>query len=52
MMDIVLIVDDSVMLINYLEESFIKYKDKFAFLFAKDGLEAVQILKKSLSICW
>jgi CheY-like chemotaxis protein len=45
-MDTVLIVDDSVMLINYLEDSFIKYKDKFAFLLAKDGLEAIEVLKK------
>jgi len=44
-MDPVLIVDDSVMLINYLEDSFIKYKDKFAFILAKDGSEAIEILK-------
>ena len=44
-MDTVLIVDDSVMLINYLEESFCKYKDKFNFLWAKDGLEAIEIMK-------
>ncbi len=44
-MDTALIVDDSVMLINYLEDSFKKYKDKFNFIFAKDGLEAIEILK-------
>lgn len=45
-MDKVLIVDDSVMLINYLEDSFKKYKNKFDFLLAQDGLEAIEILKK------
>jgi CheY-like chemotaxis protein len=50
-MDKVLIVDDSVMLINYLEDSFKKYKNKFAFLLAKDGLEAIEILKnESISL--
>jgi len=44
-MDNVLIVDDSVMLMNYLEASFIKYRDKFAYFLAKDGLEAIEILK-------
>jgi len=45
-MDNVLIVDDSEMLMNYLEESFARYQDKFVYLFAKDGLEAIEILKK------
>ena len=45
-MDTVLIVDDSVMLINYLEESFKKYKDKFDLITAGNGLEAIAILKK------
>ena len=44
-MDTVLIVDDSEMLMNYLEESFTKYRDTFAYLLAKDGLEAIEILK-------
>ena len=44
-MDNVLIVDDSEMLMNYLEESFAKYRDKFAYFLAKDGLEAIEILK-------
>ena len=44
-MDTVLIVDDSVMLINYLEDAFLKYRDTFTFLLAKDGLEAIEILK-------
>jgi len=44
-MDNVLIVDDSEMLMNYLEESFAKYRDNFAYFLAKDGLEAIEILK-------
>lgn len=44
-MDNVLIVDDSEMLMNYLEESFTKYRDNFAYFLAKDGLEAIEILK-------
>lgn len=46
-MDTVLIVDDSVMLINYLEESFQAYGDKFSVITAKDGLEAIEVLKKN-----
>ncbi len=46
-MDHVLIVDDSEMLINYLTESFEKYRDMFTYLFAKDGLEAIEILKNN-----
>ena len=45
-MDTVLIVDDSVMLINYLEDAFIKYEDKFDFITANDGLEAIEIIKE------
>lgn len=45
-MDKVLIVDDSVMLINYLEESLSTYDDKFDLVTANDGLEAVDILGK------
>jgi CheY-like chemotaxis protein len=44
-MDTVLIVDDSVMLINYLEDAFIKYEDQFSFITANDGLEAIEIIK-------
>jgi CheY-like chemotaxis protein len=44
-MDTVLIVDDSVMLINYLEESFREYQDSFSIITANDGLEAIEILK-------
>lgn len=44
-MDQVLIVDDSEMLMNYLEESFARYRDKFTLFFARDGLEAIEILK-------
>jgi CheY-like chemotaxis protein len=43
--DTVLIVDDSEMLINYLADAFADYKNKFAPIFAKDGLEAIEILK-------
>jgi len=45
--DQVLIVDDSVMLINYLEDAFVNYKNKFHTIFANDGLEAIEILKNS-----
>lgn len=45
-MNAVLIVDDSVMLINYIEEFFQAYKDKFDTITAKDGLEAIEILKR------
>jgi len=44
-MDTVLIVDDSVMLINYLKDAFLKYKETFIPLLAQDGLEAIEILK-------
>ena len=44
-MKTVLIVDDSVMLINYLEESFQKYQDDFNLVTAKDGSEAIELLK-------
>lgn len=46
-MDTVLIVDDSSMLINYLESSLVKYEDKFNFIFAKDGMEAIEIIKEN-----
>jgi CheY-like chemotaxis protein len=46
-MDTVLIVDDSVMLINYLEEYFERYEDKFRFITAKDGMEAIETLKST-----
>ena len=45
-MDTILIVDDSSMLINYLESSLAKYEDKFNFIFAKDGMEAIEIIKE------
>jgi CheY-like chemotaxis protein len=45
-MDTVLIVDDSVMLINYIEESLKPYSKEFNVVTAKDGLEAIEILKK------
>jgi CheY-like chemotaxis protein len=51
-MDTILIVDDSVMLLNYLAESFVEYGDKFRCVFAKDGLEAVDILKVKPSLWW
>jgi CheY-like chemotaxis protein len=44
--DKVLIVDDSVMLINYLEEHLKRYEDRFSLVTAKDGMEAIEILKK------
>jgi len=44
--DKVLIVDDSVMLTNYLEDYFKRYKDRFDTLFANDGLQAIEILKR------
>jgi len=43
--DTILIVDDSSMLINYLESSLTKYEDKFNFIFAKDGMEAIELIK-------
>ena len=43
-MDTVLVVDDSVMLLNYLQESFETYKDEFALITANDGLEAIEII--------
>lgn len=46
-MDTVLIVDDSSMLINYLESSLAKYEDKFTCIFAKDGMEAIEIIKEN-----
>ena len=46
-METVLIVDDSVMLINYLEESFQQYQDRFLMITANDGLEAIEILKNN-----
>jgi len=50
-MDTVLIVDDSVMLINYLKDSFKEYKDEFELITANDGQEAIEILKsKSISL--
>lgn len=45
-MGTVLVVDDSVMLLNYIEESFRAYSNKFSVITAKDGLEAIEILKK------
>lgn len=44
-MQTVLIVDDSQMLLNYLEESFKEYSDKFKAVFAVNGLDAMEILK-------
>nr|QIV52809.1 response regulator [uncultured bacterium] len=44
-MDPVLIVDDSVMLINYIEETFVEYEKQFRFITAADGLEAIEIIK-------
>jgi len=50
-MDTILIVDDSVMLINYLEDAFKQYEDKFHLLTANDGLEAIEMIKnKSISL--
>jgi CheY-like chemotaxis protein len=46
-MKTVLIVDDSVMLINYLEESFQEYEDDFRMISANDGMEAIEVLKKN-----
>jgi CheY-like chemotaxis protein len=46
-MNTVLIVDDSVMLINYLVEAFKTYKNQFVTITAPDGLEAIEILKKN-----
>ena len=44
-MKTVLIVDDSIMLINYLEESFHEYEEDFRMISANDGMEAIEILK-------
>jgi len=44
-MKTVLVVDDSVMLITYLEESFQKYQDDFNLITANDGSEAIELLK-------
>lgn len=44
-MDTILIVDDSSMLINYLESSLTKYDDRFNFIYAKDGMEAIELIK-------
>ena len=44
-MKTVLVVDDSVMLINYLEESFQKYQEDFNLITANDGSEAIELLK-------
>ncbi|GAB4335118.1 MAG: hypothetical protein Kow0089_04690 [Desulfobulbaceae bacterium] len=46
-MDTVLIVDDSSMLINYLESSLAKYEDQFSCIFAKDGMEAIELIKEN-----
>ena len=46
-MKTVLVVDDSVMLINYLEESFQEYQDDFKLMTANDGSEAIEMLKKT-----
>ncbi|MDM8544053.1 response regulator [Desulfococcaceae bacterium HSG7] len=45
-MDKVLCVDDSVMLLNYLREHFKRYADIFEFITARDGVEAIDILKQ------
>jgi len=44
-MDTVLIVDDSSMLLNYLEGALAKHADSFSVLFAQDGMEAIDIIK-------
>lgn len=46
-MKTVLIVDDSVMLIDYLEDSFQEYEQDFSIITANDGMEAIEILKKN-----
>ncbi len=46
-MKTVLIVDDSVMLINYLEDSFLEYEEDFKMISANDGMEAIEMLKKT-----
>lgn len=46
-MDTVLVVDDSVMLLNYIMEYFDGLKDQFKTITAKDGLEAIELLKKN-----
>ena len=50
-MDLILIVDDSTMLLNYLESSFVQFEDKFEVIYAKDGMEAIEIIKsKDISL--
>lgn len=44
-MSTVLIVDDSSMLLNYLESSLVQYEDQFETVYAKDGMEAIEIIK-------
>jgi CheY-like chemotaxis protein len=44
----VLIVDDSRVLITALKGGLVKYKDKFEAIFAKDGLEAMNLLDEHL----
>ena len=46
-MDTVLIVDDSTMLLTYLEGAMAKYADQFKVLFAKDGMEAIDVIKEN-----
>lgn len=45
-MDTVLLVDDSVMLLNYLTEYFERYKKRFRLITAENGLEAIDTLKE------
>jgi CheY-like chemotaxis protein len=45
-MDKVLCADDSIMLLNYLRDHFKRYRDKFDFITARDGVEAIEILKR------
>ncbi len=47
-MKTVLVVDDSVMLINYLEEYFRKYLNYFNLITANDGSEAIELMKKTM----
>ena len=50
-MPTVLIVDDSSMLLNYLEGALAKYADTFSVFFAKDGMEAIDVIKdKDISL--
>lgn len=46
-MEKVLIVDDSTMLLSYLEASFANYEDQFEVIFARDGMEAIDIIKNN-----